>query len=160
MSDGLTALTIVTALACGLIGGVFFAFSSFVMPAVGRLAPAQGIAAMQSINRAAITPAFMTALFGAAAACAAVIVVAAIAWDGDTSPWLLAGGALYLVGAIMTTMAYNVPRNEALDGLDPAAPEAADRWRVYLREWTGMNHVRAVASLGAAALLTVALVAG
>ncbi len=157
MSDGLAAATIATAVACGLNGGVFFAFSSFVMPALGRLPPAQGIAAMQSINRAAVTPAFMTALFGAAAACAALIVAAAVSWDDDSSPWIVGGGALYLLGAILTTIAYNVPRNEALDRLEAGAPDAAGRWTTYLREWTGMNHVRALAGLGAAALLTVAV---
>jgi uncharacterized membrane protein len=67
--DGLlVALTAVTALGCGLNAGVFFAFSSFVMKALARLQPAQGIAAMQSINAVAVNPAFMTALFGTAAA--------------------------------------------------------------------------------------------
>ena len=71
---GLTyAATLITALGCGLVAGVFFAFSSFVMPALKRLPPAQGISAMRSINRLAVTPAFMTALFGTAAACLGLI---------------------------------------------------------------------------------------
>ncbi len=41
MSDALTALTIVTALGCALNGGVFFAFSTFVMQGLGRLTPSQ-----------------------------------------------------------------------------------------------------------------------
>ena len=56
--DGLlAALTMVAALGCRLNAGVFFAFSSFVMKALARLQPAQGIAAMQSINQMAVTPA-------------------------------------------------------------------------------------------------------
>jgi uncharacterized membrane protein len=157
VSDGLAAATIAAAVLCGLNGGVFFAFSSFVMPALGRLPPAQGIAAMQTVNRAAVTPAFMTALFGAAAACVALIVVSAVGWDGGHSPWIVAGAAVYVVGTILTTIVYNVPRNGALDRLDASGPEAAGYWRTYLREWTGMNHVRAAAGLGAAALLTVAV---
>lgn len=44
-NDGLLfALKLVSALGCGLIAGVFFAFSSFVMKALGRLAPAEGMA--------------------------------------------------------------------------------------------------------------------
>ena len=62
------AATLATALGCGLVAGVFFAFSSFVMPALRRLPAAQGVAAMQSINRLAPTPVFMTALFGTALA--------------------------------------------------------------------------------------------
>lgn len=68
MDGFLAVLTVVTALGCGLNAGVFFAFSSFVMKALARLQPAQGIAAMQSINLVAVTPAFMAALFGTAVA--------------------------------------------------------------------------------------------
>jgi uncharacterized membrane protein len=59
-------LTFAAALSSGLVAGVFFAFSSFVMPALGRIHPDQGIVAMQSITVTAITPAFMLALFGTA----------------------------------------------------------------------------------------------
>jgi uncharacterized membrane protein len=52
-----TALTIATALACMLASGALFAFSAFVMDALGRLAPEHGLLAMQSINRRAVTPA-------------------------------------------------------------------------------------------------------
>ena len=42
MSGALTALTVVTTLGCALVGGVFFAFSTFVMKGLGRLTPSQG----------------------------------------------------------------------------------------------------------------------
>ena len=68
MSDRLLrVLTLISALGCGLVGGIFFAFSAFVMKALNRLPPAQGIAAMQSINVTVINPLFMTAFFGTAA---------------------------------------------------------------------------------------------
>lgn len=50
MDDLTTVLSILAMLGCGMIGGVFFAFSSFVMRALARLPDAQGLAAMQSIN--------------------------------------------------------------------------------------------------------------
>lgn len=62
------ALKLLPALGCGLVAGVFFAFSTFVMSALARLQPAQGIAAMQSINITAINPLFMMAIFGTAGA--------------------------------------------------------------------------------------------
>ena len=71
-----TGLAIATAVGCAVNGGVFFAFSSFVMAALRRLAPAQGIAAMQSINVVALTPPLMIPLFGTALACLALIVTA------------------------------------------------------------------------------------
>ncbi len=48
---GTTAL-----LASALVGGVFFAFSSFIMKALARVPSAEGIAAMQSINVIVINP--------------------------------------------------------------------------------------------------------
>ena len=156
--DGLlVALTMVTALGCGLNAGVFFAFSSFVMKALARLQPAQGIAAMQSINVVAVTPAFMMALFGTAAACVALAVCALVDWDDAVDSHLLAGSALYLVGTIGLTIAYHVPRNDALAALEPQRAEAADRWDGYVAGWTRWNHVRAAASLAAAVRFTLAL---
>jgi uncharacterized membrane protein len=60
MSEGaLAGLIGATSLGCGIVGGVFFAFSSFVMTALGRLPAAEGMAAMRSINRVAVKPLFM-----------------------------------------------------------------------------------------------------
>ncbi len=66
--DHLFALKLFSALGCGLMAGVFFAFSTFVMNALARLQPTQGIAAMQSINITVINPLFMAAFLGTAAA--------------------------------------------------------------------------------------------
>ena len=76
----LSALLLVSALGCGLIGGVFFAFSSFVMGALARLPPAQGIAAMQSINIVVINPVFLLAFMGTAVGCGALAVLSLLAW--------------------------------------------------------------------------------
>jgi uncharacterized membrane protein len=157
MSGVLDAATLVAALGCGLVAGVFFAFSTFVMGALARLSPAQGITAMQAINRAAISPLFMVALFGTAVLCLALVGWAAASWGEGAAPWLMAGGALYVVGAIVLTIVRNVPLNDALATLDPADAEAAGQWTRYVRDWTAWNHVRGAAALGAAALLTVSL---
>jgi len=160
VSGAVTAAAVATGLACALVGGVFFAFSSFVMPALGRLPVSQGIAAMQSINRAAITPAFMAVLFGTALACAAMAAWAVASWGEDAAVWVVAGSALYLIGTIGLTIAYHVPRNEALATVAPADPDAASRWARYLAEWTAWNHVRGAAALAAGAALVVAAQVG
>ena len=157
MSGVLYAATLVTALGCGLVAGVFFAFSTFVMPALKRLPPAHGIAAMQSINELAVTPAFMTALFGTAAACLGLVAWAVISLGERPAALVLVGGALYLIGTIGVTIARNVPLNDRLAKLDPQGAEAAGRWDEYVRKWTAWNHVRSAASLAAAATLTIAL---
>ena len=150
-------VTVIAALGCGLIAGVFFAFSAFVMKALAKLPAQQGIAAMQSINVEAVTTAFMAALFGTAAICLVLTVTAVFTWSDPYAPYLLAGGLVYLIGTIMLTIGYHVPRNDALDRVDPDAAGAADHWARYVKEWTTMNHVRTVAPLAAAALFVVAL---
>jgi uncharacterized membrane protein len=158
MMDGfLFVLTLFAALGCAMMAGVFFAFSSFVMPALRRLPATQGIAAMQSINVLAVTPVFMTALFGTAVACLGLGAWATISWGGGPSALVLAGGALYLVGTIGVTIACNVPLNNRLATLHPQGADAAGYWDEYVTRWTAWNHVRTVAALAAAALLTVAL---
>lgn len=139
---------------CGIVSGVFFAFSGFVMPALGRLPTSQGIAAMQAINITAVTPPLMIALFGTAAVCAAIAVEAVLAWGTPGAALRLLAALLYIIGVVGVTMAFNVPRNNALAALDPQSAQAATEWASYLREWTAWNSVRTVASgLAAIALL-------
>ena len=156
----LAAATVVIALAAALNAGVFFAFSSFVMRALERLPAPDGIAAMQSINVTVLTPVFMATLFGTAAGCGGLAAWAIVDWHRSASPWLLAGAALYLAGSIGLTAAFHQPRNLALATVDPRAREAEPTWRRYVSQWTALNHVRTLASLGCAVALSVAAVAG
>lgn len=157
VNDGLRTVVIGTALGCGLVAGAFFAFSSFVMPALNRLPAGRAVAAMQSINRLAVTPLFMTALFGTALACLAVAAWAGFGWHAPGAGWVLAGCIVYVIGAIVVTIAANVPLNNAIDAVDPQSPAAAGHWAHYTRAWTVWNHVRCVASTLATGLLTVGL---
>jgi uncharacterized membrane protein len=152
----LFALTLFSALGCWLMAGVFFAFSTFVMKALAWIKPEQGIAAMQSISAAVPSSLFGMTFLGAAAACAVLAVLSLFRWHKPGSGYLLAGSLLYLVGVILVTMIFNVPKNNALAAVDPASREGASLWADYVSSWTVWNHVRTVASLAAAALLTIA----
>jgi uncharacterized membrane protein len=155
---GLQALIFVTALGCGLAAGVFFAFSGFVMSALNRLPAAQGIAAMQSINITVVRPLFMIDLFGTALITLPLLVIG-IRHRGER--WgllLIVGAVLYLAGTIALTAIYHVPRNNALDLLDPMSPDAAAQWHDFFVGWTRWNHVRTLSSLGAMAAFMGALV--
>src|ERR1051325_9850949 len=90
----LPTLTIIAAIGSGVVGGVFFAFSNFVMAALARLPVPQGIAAMNSINITVITPTFMTALFGTGLLCLVLIAAAIMGWSQSGSYWLLAGAVI------------------------------------------------------------------
>ena len=145
-------LTLLTGLGAGLTAGVFLAFSSFVMTGLGRAPAAVGVRAMQEINRAAPNPVFMVTLFGTALL-AVVLAVLAVA-AGSPGRWLVVAGALAYLVCIGLTVAYHVPRNDALAVLDPAAPGTVEAWRTYLTDWTRLNHVRTVsAAVGCLLLL-------
>jgi uncharacterized membrane protein len=159
MTDRLIWLaTLLGALGCGLIAGVFFAFSAFVMRALARLPANEGVAAMQSINRVVINPVFMAAFLGTGGTCLLLLSGSLLAWHRPGSGWALLGSVLYLIGTIGVTMVCHVPRNNALAPLDPVSAEAADVWTRYLAEWTRWNHVRTVASLAAAAALAISAI--
>ena len=150
------ALKLFAVLGCGLIAGVFFAFSTFVMNALARLPPAQGIAAMQSINITAINPLFMVALFGTAAACIFLAGSALLKWHQPSAVYLLLGSLLYLVGTVLVTIVFNVPLNEVLAKVKSDSTDSATVWVSYLTNWTFWNHVRTVAAFAAAALFALA----
>ncbi len=156
IDDYSRALTLGAAVGTGVAGGVFFAFSTFVMRALENLPPADGIRAMQAINKQAPTAWFMALLLGTAAVCLATIVTASIRWGEAPAPYQLAGGLSYL-SAIVLTIAYHVPRNDALAAVQPVENGAAAAWSRYLAEWVPWNHVRTVTSVAAAVLFTLAL---
>jgi uncharacterized membrane protein len=150
-------LMLVAALGCGLVAGIFFAFSTFVMPALGRLQPPQGIAAMQSINITAINPLFMTTIFGTAVACIFLATASLSKWHQPSAAYLLFGSLLYLVGTVLVTMLFNVPLNNTLAIADPNSSDGANLWARYLTNWTIWNHVRTLAAIVAMAAFTIAI---
>jgi uncharacterized membrane protein len=157
MIDGYPrAFTIIAAVGAGVSAGVFFAFSTFVMKALGRLPTAQAISAMNAINKAAPTPLFMLALFGTAAVCIGLSVVALRHLDQRWAVYLLAASALYLACAVLTII-YHVPRNDALALVDPSSPGAAHAWAHYLQPWTAWNHVRTITALAGTTAFILAL---
>jgi uncharacterized membrane protein len=151
------ALKLFSALGCGLIAGVFFAFSTFVMKALAQQPAAQGIAAMQSINITVINPWFMTAFMGTGLACVVLAIASLLKWAQPGALYLLIGSLLYVIGTFLVTIAFNVPLNDALAAVKPDSAEGATLWSNYLVSWTFWNHVRTVAALAAAAVLTVSL---
>jgi uncharacterized membrane protein len=162
MSEPLAAVAAVvvvtgaSALGAAVVGGVFFAFSGFVMRALGAAPPTAGIAVMQEINRTAVRPPLMITLFGTLLAGLAACILLAVAHGGTALWWAIAGEAVYLVGVVGVTVGFHVPRNNALDRLDAGSTDAAPAWRRYLTEWTRGNHARTLAGVIAAVLFAVA----
>jgi uncharacterized membrane protein len=150
--------TLVTALASGVVGGVFFGFSTFVIKALARLPAESGIAAMQSINVVVINPWFMIPFVGTAAMSMLLGAAALFGWGDLNRVLLVVGAVLYVLGVFGVTMAFNVPRNDALAAIDAGSVSGASQWAKFVPSWTTWNTVRTIAAIGAAASFTGALV--
>jgi uncharacterized membrane protein len=147
-------LLAVTAVGCGLVGGVFFAFSTFVMAALRRLPEAEGTRTMQAVNVTAVRPPLMVLLFGTALLCP---VAAGWSFDTGDASLVLPAALVYLVGTVVVTAAANVPLNNRLADVEPGTPDAARTWSTYTVVWVRWNHVRTLAGALSCGLLCAAL---
>lgn len=150
-------LVLLVAIGSGLTAGIFFAFSTFVMQALGQQTAAAGIAAMQSINITVINPWFMAVFFGPGLMGLLLTLTTFRRFDQPRAFYGLAGTVIYLMGTIGVTIVGNVPLNDALALVSPDSTAGATLWANYLTDWTFWNHVRTVAAAIAAVLFTLAL---
>ncbi len=151
------SLAFASALGSGLMAGMFFAFSTFVMRALARQPAAHGIAAMQSINVTVVNPWFLGVFFGTAATCGVLALGSLALWPAQGAWLLLTGSALYFLGTFMVTIVCNVPWNNRLAAADAASAAGQALWASYLSRWTAWNHVRTVAALAARAAFVLAI---
>lgn len=143
------------ALGCGLLAGLYFAFSVFVMRALDLLGAAAGAAAMNAINTVILRSLFMPLFLLTSLASLALAIVGLVRWGEPGAVLLFAGGVGYFVGMFIVTMVFNVPLNNQLQASQPDNVEA--HWRRYMVSWVRWNHVRTLASLVASALFIAAL---
>lgn len=151
-----TALLWFAALGCALLGGVYFAFSAFVMRSL-RDAGHAGTVAMNSINRVILRSAFMPLFLGTTLASAALAVIGFMNLRDAIALCLIVGGLVYVAGMFGVTMLCNVPLNNALQNVTAESRTGTAIWNDYLRRWTRWNHVRTASCVAAAALYVFAL---
>lgn len=152
-------LAVVAVVLAGLGCGIFFTFSTGVMPGLRRSDDRTFVTAMRGINRAVVNPAFLLPIFLSPVALGVAGVVALVTaragTAGAASGWLLvAAAAVALVGAVLVTGARNIPLNNALDA--STAPDAAAR-AAFERPWNAANTIRTLLTLAAFVLGVVAL---
>jgi uncharacterized membrane protein len=152
-----TGLLWFSAIGCGLLAGLYFAFSTFIMTALGRIDQAAGISAMNSINVVIVQSVFLPVFMASTLTSLLLAVLSLFRWDEPGALLMLAGGLLYVVGMFVVTMLFNVPLNNALAVVAPASDEARTIWARYLTDWTWWNHVRTITSTLAFALFIAAI---
>jgi len=142
-----TALLWTAALSSGLIAGVYFAFSGFIMQAFGKMDTTQSIAAMNAINKTILRSLFMPLFFGSSIISVLLIILASVHWNETGAGLTMIAGAVYFVGMFVCTVVFNVPLNNSLAHQDPNSTDAHLVWSGYLKTWTNWNHLRTVSSL-------------
>jgi len=148
-----------SALSAGLMAGLYFAFSAFVMAALGSIERPAGVAAMNAINRVILRSAFMPIFLVSTLAGVALMAIGVLRPDDPGALEMAGGGAIYVLGMTGVTMAANVPLNNALAATDLARDADAPVWASFLVRWTRWNHVRTLASTVALALFILAIAA-
>lgn len=148
---------ILSCLGCGMMAGLFVAFSTFMMKAFGSLQPSAGMQSMQAINRFIIRPSFLVSFLGTGL----LLVLACFISFGSRSSFLLicAATVFYVVACLASTMAFNVPLNNKLDSFSPESSDGHEFWCRYLVDWTKWNHVRSMACIVATLLVAFSLTA-
>lgn len=155
MADGLSILTLMFS---GAMFGFFFAWTSSTLWGLDNAPPDVAITAMQAMNAAVRNPVFGLAFFGTPPLM--VLTTAVLFRRGPRPAALLMALAslIYLGGALLVTVAVNVPMNEALAALVPGSDDSAARqWQAYSAPWQRANLVRTCASGGALFLAAMAL---
>ena len=140
----ITLLVWFGALGCGIMAGIYFAFSTFIMSSLAKIETNSGIAAMQSINRVILRSPFMPLFWGTSIASLAVIFLAINLLDGTASFLAITAGATYTVGMLLCTVFLNVPLNNKLDAVEPESDQGKEVWEHYLKNWSRWNHIRTV----------------
>lgn len=158
----ITPLTIAAVLGSGIVAGVLLSFSSFMIRTLRELAADDGIRVMQSINRTIVRSPFILAFIGTTLLSGTLIVFGVVlttrgAEQAAAAPWLITAGAVYLLGTFLVTALFNVPRNTALDRVDPGSASGQAVWRDYLTTWVRWNHVRTVAACAATVFFALSL---
>lgn len=161
ISDWIHIFGIASLLGSALVGGIFFAFSSFIMKALKRIPSVEGIRAMQSINLTVINPTFLGLYMGTtllSLTLMAAVVLGYTAESFEALPhWFLIGAIHYFVGTFLVTLAGNVPLNNRLAKANAANADSLRQWKTYLQRWTLYNHIRASAATIAAFCFTMGL---
>lgn len=158
MIENLFPILIFTAsLGSGLIAGLFFAFSAFVMKALYRLPPEQGISAMQSINSVVLNRLFFTVFMGTSLVCILLVIISLLNWQEPNAIYIFVGSLFYLLGSLLVTAVYNVPLNDALANVIATDAKSLELWKEYYLKWTSWNHVRTISSLASSALFVFVL---
>lgn len=131
----------------GVMTGVYFAFSVFIMRAFDELPATKAIAAMNSINVVIVKSFFLPLFLGSTVLALVLVIVSLIYLQGVAAYLGVTAGLIYLLSMFLCTVLFNVPLNNLLARFDLQHDNADSAWVSYRLNWTRWNHVRTIGSL-------------
>lgn len=155
MQNFLTLAAVAATVGAGVMAGLLFAFSNFVMQALARTGPSAGMAAMQRMNETILNPLFLLVFAGTALVSVFLVIAGFGAAAAPARGWLLAGAVLYLVGVIGVTGLFNVPLNNTL--AESSLETAHELWPDWVEHWLRWNHVRSLCAVAAVGCFAIGL---
>jgi len=141
----------------GIVSGIFFAFSDFIMKSFASISETSAIDAMTEINRRVYRSIFIIGIWAVALLGALLIYAGMYHTEPAVSFWLIAGGSIYIIGVVAVSFLFNIPMNHKLQSLGSNNPNSSDYWKRYLTKWTRWNHVRSGSAVISTACYLVAL---
>ena len=156
--DWIVYVCLFLAIWSAVIGGVFSAFSEFVMAGLLRTAPKGGIEAMQHINRTVLKTQFVAGLLLIAPLSVLLGIYGTTSLSGASRGALILAPLIYLPTVFLMTVFGNVPMNKRLERYACGTADAQEYWKIYGRDWTRLNHVRTIGCLITSLLYVIAAV--
>lgn len=153
----MATLMMIALVMTGVMAGIYFAFSVFIMKALAQLPAAEGARAMNRINDVIVRTLFLPLFLGST-----VLAIALILWqlfEGQSvqSSLQVTAGFIYLVGMFGVTVACNVPLNNRLKQHEADEQALVEFWAEYLHRWIRLNHVRTFSCILSLVLLALSM---
>ena len=155
MTSILSWMNNIAIISFGFIGGVYFAFSFFVMQSLNKNSSSDAIRTMNTINQVILKSPFMLLFFFSSfVACILflknLIFYRLLSNEGFAS-------LIFLAGMFLCTATKNVPLNNKLADFDfnesSCNPEI--EWNYYYKNWVKWNHIRTASCFLSTVLLLI-----
>jgi uncharacterized membrane protein len=137
-------------IASAMSAGLFYTFSDFQIRAMRLATLSAGVEVMQNINREIMRSGTIVVLWGSLALSVLLGLYAVLVLSGPAVLPLSLGAALFILGVWGVSVAFNIPMNMRLAGLEHTSTKAAAYWAVYVSRWNFWNHVRSATAILAA----------
>ena len=140
----------------GIMAGVYFAFSVFIMQSLSELPSLQAAQVMNKINDVIVNTLFLPVFFGSTLWYGGLVVWSFADWQFERSILVIIAAMIYILGMFAVTAFGNIPLNNRLKSSAENDSRLISFWDEYLRRWTRLNHLRMLSCIAACAVLTIA----